>query len=166
MNKKLYVTLYLFAFRFMLKLGCCKKLMMDSISNDIGELCHYKTSLRGLVEDYIITFNELQCQIDCIVNLTYDLFEKLVSEYRKRHSFLKCRIVAKVNFIHVNEVTNTQTERSYYFASCKSENVDDALQFYQSHMLKIASRLESFHENGSNLIIKNIENIHIHLTAV
>ena len=73
--------------------------------------------------------------------------------------------MAKVNFLHVNEVANEISDRSYYFPSFKTEViVGDALEFYTTHMLKIAKRLDYFHVNGSNLQIKNIESIHILLT--
>ena len=74
--------------------------------------------------------------------------------------------MAKVNVIHVNELTEDISESSYFFPSFKSEYIiNDTLDFYTRHMLKIAERLEYFHANGSNFQIKYIESIHILLTS-
>ena len=136
---------------------------MDSIFNNYGKLCHHKTSIRGVLQDYIITFNEEECDIKCVIEKTYDLFEKLIGNFQ--HKIILCRLVANVNFIHKNEVTGELTERFYYFPSSRSEVVENELEFYKSHMNKIANRLEFFHVNGSNLQILNIQSIHIQLTV-
>ena len=135
---------------------------MDDNINDCGKLCHYKTSIRGVVHDYIITFKEEECDIHCVIDKTYDLFQKLIEKFQDR--IILCRLITRVNFIHNNELTGEQTERFYHFPSSKSEVVENALEFYKEHMYRIANRLEFFHVNGSNLQIKNIESIHIQLT--
>ena len=138
---------------------------MESVSNANGTLGHYKSSIRGIVQDYIITFNSEECDIHCVIDKTYELFEKLIKHFQDSKSNISCRLVAKVNFLHVNEVTDEISERSYFFPSFQTEVVvGDVLGFYTTHMLKIAKRLEFFHANGSNLQIKNIESIHILLT--
>ena len=138
---------------------------MESVSNDSGTLRHYKSSIRGIVQDYIITFNSEECDIHCVVDKTYELFEKLIQHFQESNLSISCRLVAKVNFLHVNEVTDEISERSYFFPSFKTEViVGDVLEFYRTHMLKIAKRLDYFHTNGSNLQIKNIESIHLLLT--
>ena len=143
----------------------CSLIEMESVSNVNGKLCHYKTSLRGVVHDYIITFNSEECDIRCVTEKTYELFEKLIKHFQNSQSSIACRLVAKVNVIHVNEVTDEMMERSYFFPSFKTECIiNDVLDFYTRHMLKIAERLEYFHANGSNFQLKNIESIHILLT--
>lgn len=67
---------------------------------------------------------------------------------------MHARLIAKVNMIHFNTTTNETCERSYHFASYKSEIVDDCNEFYQRHMMKIASRMDSFNQNGSNCLYK------------
>ena len=37
------------------------ELKMESVSNVNGTLSHYKSSIRGIVQDYIITFNSEEC---------------------------------------------------------------------------------------------------------
>ena len=70
----------------------------------------------------------------------------------------------KVNFIHFNSQSDEQSLRTYYFPSYKAEQIEDVEDFYVRHMTKIASRLDSFNHNGSNLVIENVECIFIQLT--
>lgn len=131
----------------------------DTLSNDCAFLKLYKRSQKGTVHDYCISFKSEQQDIAHVVSITKDLFLKLISK-----EFLKSRLVAKVCFIHFNNTTNETEERYYHFPSYQSELVTNAEEFYQRHMEKIASRLESFNNGGSNLVIKNIEHIHILLS--
>ena len=76
--------------------------------------------------------------------------------------FVTGRLVAKVNFIHFNRETDKNEERAFHFSSYQSENINNET-YFKRHMAKIASRLESFNANGSNVLIKSIEHIHIHV---
>lgn len=131
-----------------------------SFRNECSYLNFYKKSLKGVTEDYQISFNEDQHNIERIVPLTLDLFQQLLDSLQDKAP-VHARLVAKVNFIHLNNVTQEEKERAYHFASYRSEHVDDVENFYRRHMKKIASRLDSFNVNGSNLLIKNIAHIHI-----
>ena len=131
-----------------------------SFRNDCAYLNFHKQSLKGVVQDYQISFNEEQSNIERIVPLTLDLFQQLVHSMQDKAP-LHVRLIAKVNFIHLNNLTLKEDKRSYHFVSYKMERVDDVDDFYQRHMQKIASRLDSFNVNGSNLLIKNIPHIHI-----
>ena len=51
-----------------------------------------------------------------------------------------------------------------FYPSYATEVIDTASDFFYTHMLKIGERMESFNRNGSKLIIKNIEEIHIHIS--
>ena len=128
--------------------------------NDCAYLNFYKQSLKGRIHDYQISFNEEQTQIEKIVPLTLDLFQQFIKSVEDK-PFLHARLVAKVNFIHANPMTDKTEERSYHFASYKCEPVFDVEEFYQRHMLKIVERLHKFNQNGSNLLMKNIAHIHI-----
>lgn len=130
-----------------------------SLSNDCAFLKLYKRSQKGTVHDYCISFKSEQQDIAHVLSITKDLFLKLMSK-----QFLKARLVAKVCFIHFNNITNETEERYYHFPSYQSEAVSNAEEFYQRHMEKIASRLDSFNKGGSSLVIKNIEHIHILLS--
>ena len=128
--------------------------------NDCAYLKFHKQSFKGMIQDYQISFNEEQNDIEKIVPLTLSLFQQFVKSVEDK-SPLRARLVAKVNFIHVNPKTNEVEERAYHFTSYRMELVLDVEDFYQRHMEKIAERLHTFNQNGSNLLMKNIAHIHL-----
>ena len=130
--------------------------------NDNAFLKFHKESLRGKTQDYIIHFHKEQMDLQHVLLLTSDLFKQLIESFGNKN--LVARLVAKVRFIHVNNMTDEMEERFYHFSSYGNEPVIDADDFFQRHMAKIASRLDSFNVNGSNLMIKNIAYLHIILT--
>lgn len=95
---------------------------------------------------------------------TIILFEKLVDNFPSVK--LKARLVAKVNFLHFNNEKVMTEERSYHFPSYSSEEVVDPKEFFIRHMLKIGKYLDNFNERGSNLLLKNIEHVHVLLTLL
>ena len=133
-----------------------------NFSNDCAYLKFHKESLRGRVQDYVISFRNEAMDLKSILNETSELFQRLFHEYNTKP--LMSRLVAKVNFQHINYVTGVIEERSYHFTSFKSEKVTMPDEFFKRHMEKIASRMDTFTSHGSNLIIKNIEHIHIQLS--
>ena len=135
---------------------------MEVFNNEFACLTHYKTSVKGKVIDYVINFNQKQHDINDIVNQTLSLVEELFQSFKNKR--IIARIVAKVNFSHVNMNSSEESVRPYHFPSYNAEQVEDVEDFFIKHMMKIASRLDSFAKNGSNLIMKNIEHIHIHLS--
>ena len=134
---------------------------MSTFSNSFACLCHHKTSLKGTVQDFVINFNKAQYHIENIIWETAELIQQLVASFKGKR--VRGRLIAKVNFIHFNSETNTEEIRPYHFPSYRAEEIEDVEEFFVGHMTKIASRLDSFHKNGSNLRIKNIEHIHIEL---
>ena len=66
----------------------------ESLTNAHGTLCFHRQSLRGVVQDYIISFHEEECDIERILSKTYDLFESLIQKYSDKH--IKARLVAQV----------------------------------------------------------------------
>lgn len=135
-----------------------------TLSNDSASIELYKQCFKGLIKDYIINFHEEQTDMELVLNRTLSLFLNLINS--KDFKVTKARLVAKVRFVHVNQITNEMEERLYHFPSYQAETVIDANEFYQRHMRKIASRIESFNQNGSNLLIKNIAHVHILLTTL
>ena len=133
--------------------------------NDCAYLTFHKQSFKGRIQDYQISFNEEQKDIKKIVPLTLSLLQQFVKSVEDKPP-LHARLVAKVNFIHVNPMMNEVEERSYHFASYRMERVDDVEDFYQRHMQKITERLHTFNQNGSNLLMKNIAHIHIQCNFV
>ena len=142
--------------------GCNCGVTMN-YSNDFCNLQFYKQSLKGRVQDYVISFNDNQTDFHAILDKTLDLFLKLYENFSNRNVLV--RLIAKLNFYHMNEVSGIREERSYHFTSYSSETVDEPYKFFHRHMQKIVSRLDAFNANGSNLLIKNIEHIHIQITS-
>ena len=136
--------------------------MEEPYSNEFGTICFHKTSLKGTVKDYVISFSENNAVIDLIIDKTFDLAKHLFKKYETKN--VKARIIAKVNYFHLNDQQEIISKRSYHFTSYKTELVLDPYDFFVRHMTKIASRMDSFHSNGSNLIIDKIEHIHIAVT--
>lgn len=137
---------------------------MTSFNNPFACVCHHKSSKLGKCHDYVIKFNTVHSSIDDIIPETCDLIEQLIHSLKATKIF--ARLIAKVNFQHFNSRTNEQSSRSYHFPSYQSEEIVDVEDFYVRHMTKIASRLDSFNENGSNLVIENIECIYIQLSII
>ena len=135
---------------------------MTSFSNQFAYVCHHKTSIKEKVRDYVIKFNTLQQDIERIIPETFELMEQLIQSLDGKK--ICARLIAKVNFIHFNSQSDEQSLRTYYFPSYKAEQIEDVEDFYVRHMTKIASRLDSFNHNGSNLVIENVECIFIQLT--
>lgn len=124
----------------------------------------HKESFRGRVKDFQISFNEEQKDIDSAIQVSLELFRQLINSFQNANVLV--RFIAKVNFFHVNPLTNEVTERSYHFCSDKTESVYDVDEFYQRHMRKIVQRLDNFNVHGSNLLIKNIAHIHVQCTII
>ena len=137
---------------------------MISFNNQFAYICHHKSSKWDIAHDYVIKFNTVQRSIDQIIPETFELVEQLMNSLK--FSRVKARLIAKINFDHFNPQTHEQSSRSYHFSSYQSEVIDDLEDFYVRHMTKIASRLDTFNENGSNLVIKDIECIYMQLTII
>ena len=133
----------------------------ENLTNAHGTLCFHRQSLRGVVQDYIISFHEEECDIERILSKTYDLFESLIQKYSDKH--IKARLVAQVNYMRLDDTHQILGYEDYHFASYSLEEVLESKDFYQRHMSKIASRMDSFHHHGSRLVINTIKHIHIQL---
>ena len=131
--------------------------------NDCANLSFYKSSLKGVGQDYCISFEKDEIDINFILSQTAELFDQLISHFKDKRN-IYARLVAKVNLYHINETKDIIEETSYHFPSYSTEKVVNIGEFFERHMLKIGSRLEDFHVRGSNYLIKNIEHIHILLS--
>ena len=131
---------------------------MALASNDFGTVCLYKTSLNKRVIDYAISFNGDEHDFDLLIHKTYDLFMAIMKQHEGKRIF--GRLVAKVNFIHV-DLNEDDNVRSYHFPSYATHEIEMPHDFFNRNMMKIASRLNDFNKEGSNLLLKNIEHIHI-----
>lgn len=135
---------------------------MALVSNDFGEICLYHACLNGVVKDYILKFSRSVTDLTIVVNDIYELIQKLFETYNG--ASIKARMVAKVSYLHVNEGSNQQELRYYHFPSYTADSLDDdenLNDWVTRHLLRIIGRLDSFHVNGSNLLLNRIEHIHI-----
>ena len=133
-------------------------------SNTFGRLCFHKQSLRGAVQDYIITFNDDETDITFVIHRSFELFTELMEYFKK--DIVKARLIAEIEFIKLNDRQEEVGLASFHFASYQAENVTNAEEFYKRHMCKIASRMDSFHRNGSRLLLQRIKHIHIALNVI
>ena len=132
----------------------------ETFSNEFANLCFRKESLKGVVQDYVISFNEKERDIEVVVGKTFGLVKELYQKLEGKN--IKARLIAKINFANVSN----EDIRSYHFPSYQAELVYDIEEFFRSHMTKIASRLDAFNKRGSNLLILNIEHIHLALSFI
>ena len=131
----------------------------EIINNQFANLCFYKQSTRGVIQDYIVSFDEEECDIERVIDKSYDLFERLMEHFKDK--CVKARLIVQANYLRMNEQHEKIGEEDYHFASYRAEEVLDANAFYKRHMTKIASRMDSFHQNGSRLIMNCIKHIHV-----
>ena len=136
---------------------------MEDICNDRGKLTFNRQSVRGLVQDYVITFNDNETSIEEVIEDAYDLFNKLMEKFKDKT--IKVRLIVKIEFASVRDTKEIET-RHYHFTSYQAEYVNDREEFFKRHMSKIASRLNDFNKNGSNLIMKRILDCHIAITVL
>ena len=131
-----------------------------SFSNDCGILNFHRQSLKGVVQDYVITFHKEQIDMESIIDNTNSLFLDLMKTFTDK--IVMGRIVAKIHFNHIGK--EEIEDRFFHFGSYSMEVVENPNEFFKRHMSKIAERLNAFNCHGSNLVIKTISHIHIQLT--
>ena len=130
-------------------------------SNDFATLTEYKSSFRKRLVDYVIRFHSEQNDIHVVIKRSFAIVKQLIEQYQREDKTIKGRMVALVNYVH----TVKETSVSYYHPSFQCEIIDNAEDFFYTHMLKIVERMENLNHNGSNLLIKNIQEIHLHITV-
>ena len=92
-----------------------KLVKMELASNELGNICLYKTCLNGIVTDYILNFSRIVTDLNVIVNEIHDLVEQLFKSFDGAR--VKARMVAQVSYYHVNENNERGEIRSYHFPS-------------------------------------------------
>ena len=135
---------------------------INMFSNNEATLTLHKQALKGVCQDYVIKFNHDQHQIEKMIPIAFDIFKQLIHELHQKDKTVKGRLVALVCYIR----EETNEEVNAYHPSYQSEVIDDAEDFFTVHMLKIAQRMEDFNQKGSNLLIKNIPEIHLHVSCI
>ena len=132
-----------------------------TLTNNICNLSFHRQSLKGTVQDFIISFTEEQTDLKLIIGKAQDLFTQLIDTFVDKR--VKARLVAEVEFIKINHEDEVA---SFHFASHQMEWVEDSEDFYERHFGKIISRLDQFNNQGSNLLVNRIKHIHIRLNVV
>ena len=130
-------------------------------SDDFATLMHYKQFGNRIV-DYVIRFHSEQNDVEVVVEHTLDIVKSLVQKFHNDNKTISGRIIAFVKYFHIEK----EEDVNYFHPSYKSEIIDDAETFFNRHMLKICERMDDFNHHGSNFIIKNIEEIHIHINVL
>lgn len=130
--------------------------------NEYALLKYHRQSLLGAVIDFKITFNTDETAVEEIMKITSDLFQSLCDEFTKHDATLKADLAAKVRYWRVS----TDMEESYWHASSPSETVENPVEFFKKHMLKIGTRIDKMNERGSMLMIVAIEEIHARLSVL
>ena len=92
-NVKCVVSDVAFQYNFLSALfvcSSCKVILvtklrdMEVFNNEFACLTHYKTSVKGKVIDYVISFNQKQHDINDIVNQTLSLVEELFQSFKNK----------------------------------------------------------------------------------
>ena len=138
-----------------MSLGC-------EVSNQCANIRFHKQSLRGSVIDLVLNFNKDETAIEGILDKTLDLFLHIHNALRT--CTYKARLIAECEYHRLNALQDVIEVTSYHFASYSAETVTNARDFYARHLEKIASRMDTFHQQGSNLIFQRIKHIHIALS--
>lgn len=134
---------------------------MSLVSNDFGNICKHGISLKGVVEDYVLTFSQkvtdMQMVIDDVSTLITLLFEKYTN------TIFKARLIARVRYYRINSNKEGNDYLYIHFPSYVADVVDanNIDKWVCRHLLKIISRLDSFHANGSNLLFDSFVDLHI-----
>lgn len=132
-------------------------------SNEEATLTLYKDVLQGQHQDYVIRFNHEQQSIEEVIQISSDIVKLLIDEFHQKDKTIKGRLVARMCYIRINKENDTADEITHYIPSYRSEIIDNAQDFFITHMMKIGQRMENFNANASNLIIHNISEIHLHV---
>jgi hypothetical protein len=131
-------------------------------SNTEAILTLHKEGLKGVCKDFVIKFNHDQRQIENIIPIAFDIVKAVIDEFHLKNKSIKGRLLALVCYVR----EGTDDEVKVYHPSYQSEIIDDTKDFFTTHMLKIAQRIDDFNQRGSNLLIKNIPEIHLHVTCI
>ena len=136
--------------------------MLVTFSNDFAKSSIHKDAFKKTACDYVIRFNSEQNNLDHIVKNCFEFVKRLVAEYHEKDETISGRLILKANYHPVGK----EEVVTYYHSSPYTETIDSAEDFYFTHMLLICARMEDFNRHGSNLLIKNVEEIHFHVNVL
>ena len=117
------------------------------------EACTLEPYKKGLsCVDYVIRFKDPHTSIEDVISISNTVFLMLMEDKKYEYG----RLVARVSYARGEDDIVT-----YYHPSYAMELIHD--NFFKEHMLKIGERMAHFNRHGSNLVIKRIDEIHIHV---
>lgn len=131
-------------------------------SNNFATSSVHKDTFKKKACDYKICFKTEQNNIDNIVKNCFEFVRRIVSYYHEKDKTISGRLIAKVNYHRFNK----EEVETYYHTSSTTEIIDSAEAFYFVHMLLICDRMNDFNRHGSNLLFKNVEEIHFHVNIL
>ena len=131
-------------------------------SNDQASLTFHKQSLKGTVCDYVIRFKREERNPELLIPLASDIVSNLIKDQHKSGKKFKGHLVVLAHYTR----EPFQDEVKVYHPSYQSEMLIDTETFFSTHMLKIAQRMDNFNQRGSNLVLRNITEIHLHINCV
>ena len=73
---------------------------MEGLCNEHATLCFHKSSLKNVVQDYVISFNEEEREIEPLIDKTLYLVKQLFDKFPNKTVY--ARVIAKVNYFHIN----------------------------------------------------------------
>ena len=129
-------------------------------ANEDAILTLYKKALKGICLDYVIRFHNTQTEMEKVIPIAFDLVKQLIENFHQDDHTILGRLVGLVCYVRedTGEIVKVH-HPSYQF-----EVIEDTEDFFITHMLKIAERMEPYNRGGSNLLIERICEIHLHLT--
>lgn len=136
--------------------------MSSLFENNFCSLFHHGNSLKGKITDYVIKFHDEQMDMDIIAKDAFDVVKNLFNSYSEKDKTVSARMITLVNYFHTEKKEMVQ----HYHSSGHAEVVNDPESFYFYHMLSMGDRMNAFNNKGSNLIIRNVEEIHIHINVL
>ena len=90
------VSLYFVSFYANVILGDLISMSQDiEVTNKYGKLCLHKRSKLGVIQDYIISFEENDSTIEGVLSKTLDLFQDLMRHFDNQR--VKARLIAQVH---------------------------------------------------------------------
>ena len=100
---------------------------MDDICSKCGKLSFHRQNIRGKVQDYVITFNDIETSVEEVIEDTFELSNKLMDKFKDKT--VKARSIAKIEFAAIRDNREMEVDH-YHFTSHQAEYVEDRKEFF------------------------------------
>lgn len=131
-------------------------------NNEDITLSLHKECFGGAAQDFVMRFKKRETSIEDIISISSNVVKRVIEIYQRKRTVVFGRLVARV-------VYSTMRDNKlvvYYHPSYQSERIHNGKDFYTRHMMKIVQRMDKFNREGSNLLIENIDEIHLHFSTI